>query len=57
MLKNNNYWLIGAKEIADYLQAHENTVYAKCKSGELGAVKRCGKWRIRKNSLDAWLMK
>ena len=51
MLRKNNYYLIGAKEIAEYFQIHQETARRHCQEGKLPAKKRFGTWRIKKSDL------
>jgi len=57
MLKNNNYWLIGQKEIADYLQVSTNTVRKYCKKENAPFVYFGGQYRAHPEKLDEWMSK
>ncbi|HVA56802.1 MAG TPA: helix-turn-helix domain-containing protein [Gemmatimonadaceae bacterium] len=43
------------KQLAEYLQLSQRTVYRLLERGDLPAVKVGGQWRFRKATLDEWL--
>jgi len=44
-----------AKQVADFLQLHVNTVKGWCRAGKLQALKIGKAWRIPKESLRAFM--
>ena len=49
--------IMTTKEIAKYLGVHEMTVYRWLKKGILPGFKIGGRWRTKKDLLDAYLIK
>lgn len=49
--------IMTTKEIAKYLGVHEMTVYRWLKTGVLPGFKIGGRWRSKKDLLDAYLVK
>ncbi|MGH7198457.1 MAG: helix-turn-helix domain-containing protein [Candidatus Omnitrophota bacterium] len=49
--------IMTTKEIAKYLGVHEMTVYRWLKKGILPGFKIGGRWRSKKDLLDAYLVK
>lgn len=49
--------IMTTKEIAKYLGVHEMTVYRWLKKGVLPGFKIGGRWRSKKDLLDAYLTK
>lgn len=43
------------KEVAEYLQLEEHTVYKMARKGEIPAFKLGKNWRVRKDLLDKWI--
>ena len=47
--------LLSPKQLAEYLQLSQRTVYRLLERGDLPAVKVGGQWRFRKSAVDEWL--
>lgn len=47
--------IMTAKQLADYLQLNEMTIYKKAKSGEIPAVRLGKALRFKKDLIDKWL--
>ncbi|MCE5258313.1 MAG: helix-turn-helix domain-containing protein [Chloroflexi bacterium] len=47
--------LMTVKQVADYLQLKESTIYAWAQDGKIPAIKIGRTWRFRQVDLDAWL--
>jgi excisionase family DNA binding protein len=47
--------LLSVKEVADYLQLKESTVYTWAQQGKIPAIKVGRRWQFRRSDLDAWL--
>ena len=43
------------REVADYLNVDEKTVYRLTKRAELPGFKVAGTWRFRKGDIDVWI--
>ena len=56
-LKPERTQIMTTKEIAKYLGVHEMTVYRWLKKGVLPGFKIGGRWRSKKDLLDAYLVK
>tara|TARA_B100000029_G_C17338191_1_gene874299 strand:- start:673 stop:864 length:192 start_codon:yes stop_codon:yes gene_type:complete len=44
--------ILGIKEVADYLNIKEQTVYRLVQTGKIPAVKFGGSWKVKRNHLD-----
>lgn len=49
--------ILTVKQIAQYLQMDEHTVYRLARSGEIPSIKISGQWRFMKELIDKWIMK
>ena len=49
-MPNND--IIGIKEVADYLNMKEQTVYRLVQKGKIPALKFGGTWKVRKDHLE-----
>jgi PTS system nitrogen regulatory IIA component len=47
--------LLTTRQLAEYLQLSERSVYRLLERGELPAVRVGGQWRFRKSAVDEWL--
>ena len=47
--------LMTSHELADYLKVDLRTVYRYIKQGQIPKVKVGGRWRFRRNDIEAWL--
>lgn len=47
--------LLSPKQLAEYLQLSQRTVYRLLERGDLPAVRVGGQWRFRKAAVDEWL--
>jgi PTS system nitrogen regulatory IIA component len=47
--------LLSLKQLAEYLQLSQRTVYRLLERGDLPAVKVGGQWRFRRSTVDEWL--
>ncbi len=43
------------KQVADYLQMDEHTVYKLALSGQIPSLKIAGQWRFKKDVNDKWI--
>lgn len=53
----NNSPFLTLSEVASYLGFHDMTVYRHVKKGLIPMFKIAGRWRIRKDDLDKWILK
>jgi len=47
--------LLNVKQVAQYLQLKESTIYSWAQDGKIPAIKIGRTWRFRQVDLDAWL--
>ena len=47
--------LMNVKQVADYLQLKESTIYSWAQDGKVPAIKIGRTWRFRRSDLDQWL--
>ena len=45
------------KDVAEYLQLDEHTVYRMARKGKIPAYKIAGKWRFKREMIEEWLNK
>jgi len=43
------------KQVAEYLQMDEHTVYKLARSGQIPSIKIAGQWRFKKEVIDKWI--
>ena len=47
--------LLKVKQVAEYLQLKESTIYSWAQAGKIPAIKIGRNWRFRRKDLDSWL--
>jgi len=47
--------LLNVKQVAQYLQLKESTIYSWAQDGKIPAIKIGRTWRFRRADLDSWL--
>ena len=47
--------LLNVKQVAEYLQLKESTIYSWAQDGKIPAIKIGRTWRFRRTDLDDWL--
>jgi excisionase family DNA binding protein len=47
--------IMTVKQIAEYLQMDEHTVYKLARSGLIPSIKIAGQWRFKKDVIDKWI--
>ncbi len=47
--------IMTVKQIAQYLQMDEHTIYRLARSGQIPAIKISGQWRFKKDVIDKWI--
>ncbi|MEO0295117.1 MAG: helix-turn-helix domain-containing protein, partial [candidate division WOR-3 bacterium] len=47
--------IMTVKQIAEYLQMDEHTVYKLARSGQIPSLKIAGQWRFKKEVIDKWI--
>jgi nitrogen PTS system EIIA component len=47
--------LLTAKQVAEYLQLSQRSIYRLLERGELPGIKVGGQWRFRKTAIDEWI--
>ena len=53
----DNEKLMNIRQVADYLQLNQTTVYAWAQQGILPGYKLGRNWRLRPSEIEAWLEK
>src|ERR1700693_2928359 len=53
-MENREKRLLTVKELADYLQVNQTTIYRLARRSEVPAFKVGGDWRFNIESIDAW---
>ena len=54
-MKKNNYEILTTKQLAEYLQMDEVTIYRLARKGQIPSVKIAGQWRFKKDVIDNWI--
>ena len=49
--------LLNVKQVAEYLQLKESTIYSWAQDGKVPAIKIGRTWRFRRSDLDVWLQR
>ncbi|MDL1971313.1 MAG: helix-turn-helix domain-containing protein [Candidatus Desulfofervidaceae bacterium] len=47
--------IMTVKQVAEYLQMNEHTIYKLARSGQIPAIKIAGQWRFKKDVIDKWI--
>jgi len=47
--------IMTVKQIAEYLQMDEHTIYKLARSGLIPSLKIAGQWRFKKDVIDKWI--
>ena len=47
--------IMTVKQIAQYLQMDEHTIYRLARAGQIPAIKIAGQWRFKKEVIDKWI--
>jgi len=47
--------IMTVKQIAEYLQMDEHTIYNLARSGQIPSIKISGQWRFKKDVIDKWI--
>jgi excisionase family DNA binding protein len=47
--------IMTVKQMAEYLQMDEHTVYKLARSGQIPSIKIAGQWRFKKEVIDKWI--
>jgi len=47
--------IMTVKQIAEYLQMDEHTIYKLARSGQIPSIKIAGQWRFKKEIIDKWI--
>ena len=47
--------ILTVKQLTQYLQMDEHTVYRLARSGEIPSIKISGQWRFKKGLIDKWI--
>jgi len=47
--------IMTVKQVAEYLQMDEHTIYKLARSGQIPAIKIAGQWRFKREVIDKWI--
>jgi len=47
--------IMTVKQVAEYLQMDEHTIYKLARSGQIPSIKIAGQWRFKKEIIDKWI--
>ena len=47
--------IMTVKQLAEYLQMDEHTIYKLARSGLIPSIKIAGQWRFKKEVIDKWI--
>ncbi len=47
--------IMTVKQMAEYLQMDEHTIYKLARSGLIPSIKIAGQWRFKKDVIDKWI--
>ena len=47
--------IMTVKQVAEYLQMDEHTIYKLARSGLIPSLKIAGQWRFKKDVIDKWI--
>jgi len=47
--------ILTVKQVAEYLQMNEHTIYRLARSGQIPSIKIAGQWRFKKEIIDKWI--
>jgi|UniRef100_A0A7C3YTJ0 excisionase family DNA binding protein len=47
--------IMTVKQVAEYLQMDEHTVYKLARAGLIPSLKIAGQWRFKKDVIDKWI--
>ncbi|MEW6104559.1 MAG: helix-turn-helix domain-containing protein [bacterium] len=51
----NEKEIMTVKQVAEYLQMDEHTVYKLARTGLIPSLKIAGQWRFKKEVIDKWI--
>ena len=47
--------IMTVKQIAEYLQMDEHTIYKLARTGQIPSLKIAGQWRFKRDVIDKWI--
>ncbi len=47
--------IMTARQVAEYLQVDERTIYKLARKGDVPSMKVSGQWRFKRALIDAWI--
>ena len=51
----NEKEIMTVKQVSEYLQMDEHTVYKLARTGLIPSLKIAGQWRFKKEAIDKWI--
>jgi len=55
MNKEREKEIMTVRQVAEYLQMDEHTIYKLARSGQIPSIKIAGQWRFKKDLIDNWI--
>jgi len=49
--------ILTIKQVSDFLQVNERTIYKLAKAGDIPSFKVGGQWRFKKDDINTWIEK
>jgi len=47
--------IMTVKQVAEYLQMDEHTIYKLARSAQIPSIKIAGQWRFKRDIIDTWI--
>ncbi|MBO8130959.1 MAG: helix-turn-helix domain-containing protein [Candidatus Marinimicrobia bacterium] len=54
-MKEKEKEIMTVKQVAEYLQMDEHTIYKLARSGQIPSLKIAGQWKFKKEVIDKWI--
>ena len=54
-MKEKEKEIMTVKQVAEYLQMDEHTIYKLARFGQIPSIKIAGEWRFKKEVIDKWI--
>lgn len=54
-MKKRENEIMTVKQVAQYLQMDEHTIYKLARAGKIPSIKIAGQWRFKKEIIDRWI--
>ena len=54
-MKEKEREIMTVKQVAEYLQMDDHTIYKLARSGQIPSIKIAGQWRFKRQIIDKWI--